>query len=495
MKNLSLQQRQNLPFIFLILILFLIEFLPFVMYGMSIDGLLYSHLALNMAQGLGSLWDPFYSDAIWPHFYEHPPLAFYLQSWFFRFLGDSVFVDKFYFFTVNLLNLFLFVLFWRQNNRTVKFHFLWIPIFCFLIGPFQVSNSGYLEYTLCVFTTLATYLIVRALLEKKHEKIYFLLGAILIGSAFFVNGLQALFPIIVPASYALIFSRQNFFKSLIQVVLLFTLVAFFIGFIFWISPKAFENISYYFQTQLLATFSGTRKDFGYHSGLLGHLYGLSQLWPLLWTFIVITIITLFIYAKQKKQNFRVVTKNLLKDKWMIFFFLVALSSFLPILLSPRQALHYFVPSLPFFGLAFARILTPIFFEWISLINTSCRTYKLVLIVLVFGTISALIVMFFSFGKINYLKNADFQKPIQDAILISKNIPPYTAIFTDDPAIISDSYYIILLGRYAYLRVYFAASPKDYYIQTKNQFTHPVGYESVDIGLQKFSLFKKKLNSQ
>ena len=500
MKIFSLDVRQSLPFILLVFGIFLFECLPFVMYGTSLDGLVYSQLALNMSHHLGSLWDPFYSSTIWPHFYEHPPLAFYLQSFFFSILGDNVFVDQFYFFTIIICNLFLFVFFWRQSNPKIKGYFIWIPIFCFLIGPRQVSNLGYLEYMLSVFTTLASFLIVKALLSGIQQRIYFLLSGVLMVAAFFINGLQAFFPLIIPLLYALIFSKPKFLSSVLQTLGLTFWVFSLIIFIFLIYPPAFENIYHYFQEQLIESLSGMRQDSGYHSGFFGHLYGLGQLWPLLWTLIVTSLISLLIYSWQTRQSFLNIITMIKQDKWVLFFFLMAFSAFLPVLLSARQSPHYFIPALSFFGLAFAQILTPVYLSWLSLIDINSQKYKIFLCLVIFTMIGAVIGMIFSFGKINYSKNTELKQSIHDALLIAKIVPPNTEIFTDDPAILVDFNHpamstnidnIAILNRYAHITIYIGPLSKNYLVQMRSRPSYPLGYELVNLELQKFSLFKKK----
>ena len=44
--------------------------------GMFMDGLIYSNVAANMADGIGSFWHPVYTSSYHPDFYQHPPLMF-----------------------------------------------------------------------------------------------------------------------------------------------------------------------------------------------------------------------------------------------------------------------------------------------------------------------------------------------------------------------------------------------------------------------------------
>src|SRR3990167_4418365 len=77
----------------LLLILFV---LPLTRQGMFLDGVLYAAIAKNLALGYGSLWHPFYSQTDFSVFYEHPPLAIYFQSLFFKLAGQGFGVEQLY---------------------------------------------------------------------------------------------------------------------------------------------------------------------------------------------------------------------------------------------------------------------------------------------------------------------------------------------------------------------------------------------------------------
>ena len=62
-------------------------------HGMFVDGLTYASIARNMAENYGSFWRPYYTATVYPTFYEHPPLGFWLQSWMYRLCGDVVYLE------------------------------------------------------------------------------------------------------------------------------------------------------------------------------------------------------------------------------------------------------------------------------------------------------------------------------------------------------------------------------------------------------------------
>jgi 4-amino-4-deoxy-L-arabinose transferase-like glycosyltransferase len=64
--------------------------------GLFTDGMYYAAISKHLSDGVGSIWSPFFSHTINNPFYEHPPLAFWLQSGTYRLLGSGFWVDKVY---------------------------------------------------------------------------------------------------------------------------------------------------------------------------------------------------------------------------------------------------------------------------------------------------------------------------------------------------------------------------------------------------------------
>jgi hypothetical protein len=86
--------------------------------GMFMDAMLYTSVAHNLSQGIGTFWFPQFSDyhiAGLPAFHEQPPLFFGIQSSFFRLLGSSMYVERFYTFMMMVITAWLIVLFWEND--------------------------------------------------------------------------------------------------------------------------------------------------------------------------------------------------------------------------------------------------------------------------------------------------------------------------------------------------------------------------------------------
>lgn len=67
----------------------------FLTEGMFMDGLMYSAISKNLANGIGTFWNPYLSETLFPEFHEHPPLAFGIQSIFYNLFGESFYVEKY----------------------------------------------------------------------------------------------------------------------------------------------------------------------------------------------------------------------------------------------------------------------------------------------------------------------------------------------------------------------------------------------------------------
>jgi hypothetical protein len=116
MKKLS-ESSQTLPFyLFVAGIFLMIVCQDLFSNGMFLDGLVYSTISINLANGLGSFWNPHFTATLMPDFHEHPPLAFGIQYIFYKLLGESRFIEKLYsLLTVVIVGFIILKI--RDNNK------------------------------------------------------------------------------------------------------------------------------------------------------------------------------------------------------------------------------------------------------------------------------------------------------------------------------------------------------------------------------------------
>src|SRR6185295_5559267 len=127
--------------------------------GMFLDGVTYASIARNLAAGRGRFWEPFYTATIYPAFHEHPPLAFWLQSLWFRVLGDHWFVERAYCAAAAVLVAWLIAVTWRAvqdvDDVDQRVDTAWLPIALWMLAPVVSWTivANLLETTVCVFVT------------------------------------------------------------------------------------------------------------------------------------------------------------------------------------------------------------------------------------------------------------------------------------------------------------------------------------------------------
>src|SRR5262249_8887660 len=110
-----------------------------------------------------TFWAPTYTATIYPEFHEHPPLGFWLQSLWFKVIGDHLFVERLYTLTAACATGLVIVFLWRRVTRgTDAFQSEWLPFLLWIAVPL-VSWSvvgNLLETTVSVFTTTAVLAVV-----------------------------------------------------------------------------------------------------------------------------------------------------------------------------------------------------------------------------------------------------------------------------------------------------------------------------------------------
>ena len=116
----------------------LLIFLPrIVQKGMFGDGLLYAAIARNLAEGKGSWWTPYFSSSYWlenipEYYYENPPLMLWVQSLYFKVVGDFWWTEKSFgviLFVVNVLMLrWVWKTYFYNDPQKAKYWFV-LPLF------------------------------------------------------------------------------------------------------------------------------------------------------------------------------------------------------------------------------------------------------------------------------------------------------------------------------------------------------------------------------
>jgi 4-amino-4-deoxy-L-arabinose transferase-like glycosyltransferase len=346
--------------------LFCLTILPRLLsYGMFFDGVTYASIARNMAEGYGSIWRPYYTDIIYPVFFDHPPLGFFLQSLAFRIVGDSLSVEAFWGFGAGLLVLLFIGMIWRVDCQTLEKPFApadegicrarrsstgpggWAPMAMFAVLPMTswLFSNNLLEGTMTVFTTAAALLCIYGLNTPTRSKavVATLCAGILVLGAALVKGPVGLFPLAVPAAWLVTMDRKHLSRAatVLALMSLGVIASFLLLSIF--SSGFLPFVKRYLSQQVVASVSGSREKGGSRFGVL-YVVLREVAVPLLVGAVIWVIARLKLRAGRPALSRRF---------W--FYFSVALCGSLPIMLSPKQLMWYSFPSFPFYALAVAAL--------------------------------------------------------------------------------------------------------------------------------------------
>ena len=471
-----------MPFWFLTITIYtaLLVF-PLLQDGMFFDGITYSAIARNLAQGNGDLltWHLHYTSTLYSSFNEHPPLVFALQALFFKVFGDHLFVERLYSFLTSLIVAYYVILIWKHvfSTENYQVEFSWLPVLLWIITPivFWSYSNNMLENTMAVFDIMAVNTILILLKTEKQVFIRLILAGVLILCAFLCKGPTGLFPIITFLVYSLVFKSLSFRKSFIYTFELILIPFLLLSFIFILNHDAFHSFLIYLNDQLLRSVEGKREiTIAHHYFILQRIF-IEQL-P---TLIVVSII--FFIGRIKHRY----SMDLYLKKSSLFFIILGLCGSLPIALSPKQAGYYLIPALPFFALSFGIIAFSPLVQLLKKINYSGIGFKFIS-----GFSIFLFALVLSYSLIQTGKPGRDKSLLNDIYSIGKVVPENSTI-TICPEIFND------WGLHAYLYRYYKISldvyqSHEYYLSgEKCKSTVIQKYEKINLDLSHYELYKQK----
>jgi hypothetical protein len=459
----------------------LIIFLPLSRPGMFIDGVVYAAIAKNLSLGHGSLWHPFYSQTLFADFHEHPPLAFYFQSLFFKYLGQGFGVEQVYCFFMALGQLALMAFYWLKQARssheehTSILSLSLLLLFWLCIPLNHLYSSNHLEATLSLFTTLASVLLLIDVKTRLKTLLCLIGGAFAILIAFLCNGPTAFFPLLIPFLKDSLLHQQSK-KGLKKSVLLGMLCASFFVLFFHCVPAALENIQQYLNSQLFPSVLGVRQlEFTGFKHLHIVILFLRAYAPIT----LIALLILYLHTKMFHRPFWPGLKEQSQDKTFQCFFALALISSLPVGLSHRQAFNYIMQSAPFYCLAMMYFCFEPLKKILASIATQTRIFKPLfhLSYIVF----AMALMSFIYLRHGFNRDKDIFHDIQS---IARYCEPNAIIGTSDQ-IYNQWYTGAYLARYAMLSL--TTKPQQQYYLALRTSPLPRHYSDLKLPLSHYIL--------
>lgn len=383
--------------------------------GMFMDGQQYAIVAKNLAHGLGSFWFPFLSET-WMKagsisFMEHPPLVYGIQALYFKVFGDSMYTERIYSLSTAIFSAYIIVLIWRTvySEKPMK-EFSWFPVLLWILIPvnFWSYQNNMQENTMGVFTLLAVYFLLRALIHDRKVALLLTLGAIAIFLASFSKGPPGLFPLGTVAIFWLSTRKISFAKVLLYSFYLLAVPSLIYAVIL-LNESANESLSFYFFERLLYRIN--------NEGVVeNRFYSISKTLLELIPSVILALLIIF-FAKRKNKQVKASSD---KNKLALFFLLIGVSGSFPLILTSVQRGFYLVPAMPFFAIAIAIYTLP----YLSILLEKIEPIwnKIIGLVSVLLLVISLYVSLFQLGKIGRDKEM-----LHDVYLIGEVIPEGTSV--------------------------------------------------------------------
>lgn len=356
-----MQKNKNLPFYIIVLALFIgVTAKSMFTDGMFMDGLWYAVISRNLAEGIGSFWDLYFTQTVYPHFHEHPPLAFGMQSIFFRMFGNSILTERFYSFFTFVFTGLIMVLLWNKTTLKKYRSLDWLPLFFFVITPLIIwcVSNNLLENTMMIFTSLSVLFIILSL--SKNRWLNLLLAGVMLYLGFLTKGPVALFPLSLPLWIYIINHDISFKRVIIDttVVVIGLLTPFLV--VYLIEPASIESLLTYFNHQVVGSLKNARS-------VDSRLYIIENLLNNLIPIGILMLIVFLLTVKSKVKNQR--------SKWTYVFLALGLSGVIPIMVSMKQSSFYMLASFPFIIIALAEMIAPRVYFFTNRINYKSVRYK------------------------------------------------------------------------------------------------------------------------
>lgn len=340
--------------------------------GMFMDGLIYSNISANLAEGVGTFWHPVYTATHHPDFYEHPPLALGMLALFYKMLGIRLWVTKLYMMFTMLLCAWFTVKLWMRLGG--KREHGWMPLLLWTLIPIvtHFAFQGMLENTMVLFVLGA----ILFLLQPGRKARNGLLAGMLLAAAFLTKGFTGLFPLVLPPLLWL-FDRKNlsFREMLIQFICMVAGLLFPLAVMALAVPDAQDYFSNYMQHQVMAGWS--RGEVNRHQILL---YFLRNTGMAVLVVVLVIVVNKGVGQKPTREHLAM---------WV----LVA-CAVLPMMVSTRQREFYLLPAMPMVAVLLALLIEEPVARWVK----PNKWLEYIALVLMFGAVVLNVVRFGSEGR-------------------------------------------------------------------------------------------------
>lgn len=363
---------KNKQFIFIILTICvsLALIMPsIVQQGMFMDGIQYAIVSKNLAIGKGTFWLPFLSDSWNRHginyFLEHPPLVYFLQSYFFKFFGNGYCTEKIYSVFTFIVCAILINKIWLHlfKNEPELIKYSWLPILIWLIIPsvhWAFVNNMH-ENTVSIFVLGSILFSLKAINNFKLYDV--IISGILIFCATLCKGLPGMYPLLFFIIYGFCYENINIKRVITYTFILVAILILTYTFIILLNNEALFSLKFYIQNRLFDRLTNDHLV-EYRFSIIFWLFT-----DLLVPFILVIVLLFIFKLKTFFNSGTIVYKN---D--ILFFILLGLAGVIPLAFTHVQRAVYFMPALPLFAIAISLFLVNGISNLIYKININSKLY-------------------------------------------------------------------------------------------------------------------------
>ncbi|HKC67843.1 MAG TPA: glycosyltransferase family 39 protein [Bacteroidia bacterium] len=335
--------------------------------GMFMDGMQYTAVGKNLADNLGTFWNPHFSKTIRSSFHEQPPLYFGLLAVFYKIFGTSMYVERLFVFVFYALSLFYIYKLWKKVfvDNTKIAGLAWLPILFYSTIPvcFWAYTNHVEEVVMCAFVLMAVYYMYVALFLNQKRVLYLFLSACFIFLAGLTKGVQGLFPICSVFFFWLLTKNISFKKTLLYTLILIGVPLLIYSVLVLCNYYAYLSFKEYFMNRFVKTFNNVYATTDNRFEMIFRLF--TELLPIL---SVTTLIKFF--SKKLATPYNSDDKK--KLGWLLA---IGLSGSLPLIITTEQRGFYLVTSLPYFAIVIAGCVAPTLVYLFSKINIQKIGFK------------------------------------------------------------------------------------------------------------------------
>ena len=441
--------------------------------GMFMDGLFYAAISHNLAQGMGSFWDLFLTHTLFPHFQGHPPLAFGIQSLFFKYLGSSIYIERIYSLTTFIITGFIITRIWYKVSKPIFHKLAWLPLLFWISMPLVTwaAPNNMLENTMMIFTSLSVLFLLKSI--ERDKAIYLILSGLILSLGVLTKGLIALFPLSLLLWYFVFNSDRNYIRLIINAAILSLSVVLPFVLLFLFIPESYGSLSAYFEEQILGSILNVRT-------VNSRFYIVYRLLLELLPAIIIVFVIGFLTKKEKSLNYR--------NKCFLIFFSTALSGVLPVMISMKQGGFYILATFPLFGIAFALLILHNVNLLINKINTKNKGFKIFRYASYFLLLLGIVLNLLQINKIGRDKNK-----IEDVYAVIQAVPE-GSIITIQPDLSTDWSLHGYFQRYANISLDADTSRiHQYILMKKNNVVYDLNWVKKPLNLNNYDLYENIKN--